>query len=239
MTLYCVYKHQNKVNNKIYIGLTSNIDNPNLRWHGGNGYKNNLHFYRAIQKYGWENFTHEIIKTNLTLSQANDLEKQLIQQYNSTNPEYGYNIQAGGANAKHSEETKQKIREKALQWSEETKKKMSESARRRVKRDGAPFAGKHHTEESKEKIRKADRSYTQTTEYRQKMSLATSGAKNGQAIKVRAYDKNYTLCHQFGCKKDALIFLGLSRSSGKFLNNAIKQHSLYHNYYWEEDTNGK
>jgi hypothetical protein len=52
---YSVYKHTNKYNNKIYIGITK--QNPIKRWANGKGYKINSHFRNAIEKYGWDNFT--------------------------------------------------------------------------------------------------------------------------------------------------------------------------------------
>ena len=226
-----IYCHKNKINNKIYIGQTSQR-NPEQRWMKGLGYKNNTHFYNAIQKYGWDNFEHIILEKNLSLEEANKREIFWIAYFNSTNPDYGYNIQAGGKNSLHSETTKEKIRQKALQWSNETKKKMSDSAKKRVQRDGAPFQGKHFSEEAKEKLRQVDRSYTQTAEYRENMSKIKLGGKNGQAKKVRAFNSNEEKV--FECKKDAINFLGLSRSSEKFLNKAIKNKTLYHNYYWEE-----
>lgn len=80
----------------------------------GLGYKNNTHFYNAIQKYGWDNFEHIILEKNLSLEEANKREIFWIAYFNSTNPDYGYNIQAGGKNSLHSETTKEKIRQKAL-----------------------------------------------------------------------------------------------------------------------------
>ncbi|MBP3801390.1 MAG: hypothetical protein J6I85_05165 [Clostridia bacterium] len=55
-------------------------------------------FYSAIQKYGWNNFSHEILYTNLSLEEANYKEAELIQKYQTTNPQYGYNIEKGGNN---------------------------------------------------------------------------------------------------------------------------------------------
>ena len=88
-TTYIVYKHTNKINNKIYIGITKYGDNPNIRWRNGMGYTSNKKFFSDILKYGWNNFNHEILEQNLTLAQASKKEAFYIQQYNSV--ENGYN----------------------------------------------------------------------------------------------------------------------------------------------------
>lgn len=49
-----IYLHRNKSNGKVYIGQT--IQSIENRWKNGNGYKPCTYFYKAIQKYGWENF---------------------------------------------------------------------------------------------------------------------------------------------------------------------------------------
>ena len=229
---YFLYLHKNKIDNKVYVGITCQ-NPPQIRWKNGKGYKSNQHFYNAIEKYGWDNFEHIILKQNLTLEQANNEEIKAIEFYQSTNPNKGYNIQLGGNHSPQSEETKEKIRQKSLNWSNQTKEKMSLSAKKRVARDGPPFQGKHLSEDAKNKLRQVDKSYTQTKEYKEKMSLATSGSKNGSAKKVKAISPDNNQILHFGCKKDALTFLKLSRSSLKFLNKAINNHTLYHNYYWE------
>ena len=62
----------------------------------GYGYKRCTAFWRAIEKYGWDNFTYEILAQDLTEEDAKQLEKYYIKLYDSTNPEKGYNISAGG-----------------------------------------------------------------------------------------------------------------------------------------------
>ena len=134
--MYLIYCHKNKINGKCYIGLTSYVDNPNKRWRDGLGYLNNHHkvFAAAIEKYGWENFEHEILETNIkTIQEANALEKALIAQYHTYigDPEcWGYNATTGGDGSSGrimSEEEKEYRRQLKLgtKASDETKRKMS------------------------------------------------------------------------------------------------------------------
>lgn len=92
---YCVYKHTNKLNEKVYIGITSQP--PETRWKNGYGYVCNEYFYQAIKKYGWnDGFIHEIIASGLTKDEAYMMEIELIEAYDSTNPKKGYNFSTGG-----------------------------------------------------------------------------------------------------------------------------------------------
>lgn len=108
---YTVYMHENIINNKKYIGITS--QKTKERWRNGNGYKGCISFYNAIQKYGWDNFNHIILYTNLTKKEAEDKEIELISKYKTNNKKYGYNICSGGnGTPSHtvSEATKDKLR---------------------------------------------------------------------------------------------------------------------------------
>lgn len=152
MNNYTIYIHKNKINGKVYIGQTS--QKPEKRWDNGRGYETSSKFYNAILKYGWDNFEHTILYTNLTLEDANKKEQELINQYKSCEDEFGYNITSGGYNFKHSEETKRKIgiaNSISLQgnkWSEEQRELISKM----FTGEGNPFYGKHHTEETKQLI---------------------------------------------------------------------------------------
>lgn len=92
MRVYCVYKHTCP-NNKVYVGITSNL-NQRFRHRD---YRNNKHFYDAIQKYGWDNIKHEILYTDLTKEEAEVKEIELIAKYKSNDPKFGYNIRTGGS----------------------------------------------------------------------------------------------------------------------------------------------
>lgn len=91
--MYCVYKHTSP-SGKVYFGITSK--NPLDRWQNGHGYKSNPHFWNAIVKYGWDNFQHEILFSELTKEEACQKEADLISEYQSNNFEFGYNRSSGG-----------------------------------------------------------------------------------------------------------------------------------------------
>ena len=88
--LYLVYKHTDP-EGRGYIGITRNL--PNTRWNEGAGYEKQSKFYRAIQKYGWINFEHEILAAGLNEKEALEIENQMIIQYRSYDEKYGYNTQ--------------------------------------------------------------------------------------------------------------------------------------------------
>lgn len=152
---YCVYKHTSP-NGKVYIGQT--CQKPENRWKHGKGYLNNKYFYHAIQKYGWDNFKHEILYSDLSKEEADILEVKMISQYNSTNPKYGFNMENGGyGKGKHSAETLIKISEnrkgiqawnKGISMSAEQKKMISQKCKGRE----SAFKGKHHNIVSRKKL---------------------------------------------------------------------------------------
>ena len=94
---YTVYLHLNKINGKRYYGITSL--KVEYRWNNGKGYKEQ-YFARAINKYGWDNFEHIIIAKGLTKDDAGWIETVLIAEYDTTNPDKGYNITKGGEGTK-------------------------------------------------------------------------------------------------------------------------------------------
>lgn len=89
---YYLYCHTNKINGKKYIGIS--LQKPSVRWQNGNGYKGCRKFYCAIQKYGWDNFTHEILLSNLTVEEASEKEKEYIKLFDTV--KNGYNTLDGG-----------------------------------------------------------------------------------------------------------------------------------------------
>ena len=143
MENYYVYLHLNKINGKKYYGITSE-KTPEIRWK--KGYSHNKHFNAAIQKYGWDNFDHIIIASNLTKIEAETMEHQLITQEKTNDPIYGYNLTSGGGVG-------------VFRHSEKSKKLMSEHTKGELN----PMYGKSHSEETKNKISKALSNHPKTS----------------------------------------------------------------------------
>lgn len=99
---YKVYKLTSP-ENKVYIGMTCQ-ELEHRFGKNGNGYlkKSEYNEYEqpviasAINKFGWENFTHEILFQTNDKKLAEDKEIEMIEFYNSTNLMFGYNMQKGG-----------------------------------------------------------------------------------------------------------------------------------------------
>ena len=214
---YIVYNHTNKINNKIYIGITT--QKPNDRWRSGYGYIGNQHFFRAIKKYGWDNFNHEILYENLEENEALEKEKELIQFYNSNNSEFGYNKDNGGRIGKMTPESIEKVRQWHLgrKLSEETKKKISDHHKGLYAGQNSPMYGKHHTEETKRKLSESAKSRTGwkhseetkkkigakhkgkivSRETREKLSKARTGKKYTEEQKLKLRGRNTISVAQF------------------------------------------
>ena len=94
-----IYKYTSP-SGKSYIGQTVNSLERRAR-SNGIGYKPCPIFYKAIQKYGFQNFSCEVLK-NIEKDRLEELGKELdfweqyyIKLYNSLSPN-GYNVRAGG-----------------------------------------------------------------------------------------------------------------------------------------------
>ncbi len=111
-----IYKHTNLLNNKVYIGQTTQIGNIRYR-KGAAAYKSCTLFYRAIIKYGWDNFNTEILCYAIDNKYLNELEEYFINLYDSCNVSKGYNlVRLIGGETKLSNITKLKISNKLKQY---------------------------------------------------------------------------------------------------------------------------
>lgn len=93
---------------KIYIGQALDIY---MRWDHYMGLHCNRQpkLYASFKKYGVENHKFEIAETCME-DQLNEREIYFIKFYDTFNTLHGLNLQSGGHNGRHAEETKIKIR---------------------------------------------------------------------------------------------------------------------------------
>jgi group I intron endonuclease len=128
----------------VYVGVTNNYT-KRMREHKGT--YNNYLISKAIKKHGWNNFNSQILLETEDAEFAYKVaESSFIQQYQSNNPEKGYNLTEGGQGTlgfSPTLETRQRMREKKLgkKLTPEHIQKISESA-----------LGRTFTKETKNKI---------------------------------------------------------------------------------------
>jgi group I intron endonuclease len=187
--MHFIYKITNKINNKIYIGQTNN---PLLRW---SQHKSNAKYdrgqqviTRAITKYGSDNFDFEVIASCQSQEDVNLTEEQMIAQYNSRNPEIGYNIDAGGNTTPRTPEVLQKI---------------SEGLRKHYETHDGWLKGGNLSEEWKENISKAsigkegaNTGKTFSDEWRGKMSTSLAG-KEMKSRRRFSEEVEKEICHLY------------------------------------------
>lgn len=159
---YIIYLVKNKINDKVYVGLTSK--SLEERWvnHCKKAKykcknKNGNLFQRAIIKYGKESWELEILETVNSLEDAELIEKKWIKYFNSNNIKFGYNLTNGGKCCIFNKEVKQKISNsiKKLYKNEDYKNNFKKKLKKWHQKNDNPFLGKVHSEESKKKMSKA------------------------------------------------------------------------------------
>lgn len=96
--VYTIYRYI-APDGKCYVGKTG-IQQGDRAGPGGSGYKHCKRFWAAITEYGWEAFRYEILAVvekdeEDSAQKACDLEKKYITQFQTTNPEYGFNTLSG------------------------------------------------------------------------------------------------------------------------------------------------
>jgi len=128
MLVYCI---TNKITNKKYVGQTAQSLEKRVRGHrflSSATYKN-MPIAWAIQKYGWDNFSVEILCECNSREELNIKEVEFVIKLDTMVPQ-GYNLRAGGGVVSLvSEALKEKMRSRNLgkKASEESKKRMSEA----------------------------------------------------------------------------------------------------------------
>lgn len=213
---------------KYYVGITS--QNPKRRWGSGYGYKGNVYFYRSIQKYGWENISHEIIAEHLTLDEACNMEISLIKALNANLYQYGYNLTEGGDTYLHrsykGENNPQAKKiykfDKNFNFIEEFNSSIeadivTNSHSAEAARDGYSSGGFYWARENN-------------------IFIDDSGIihmKNNPNIIVRKeifqFDKNYNFINRYKSTRDVWRKTNIFHTT---INGAAKRRSICHDFYW-------
>lgn len=96
MTKWLIYKHTSNESKKSYVGMTKYT--MEKRWQGHLDKVNEgsqTHFHNAIRLYGKDNWTHEVIVSDINdAEEAQALEVYYIKKYDTF--ENGYNLTIGG-----------------------------------------------------------------------------------------------------------------------------------------------
>lgn len=173
-----IYQIRNKVNLKVYVGLTHALDG---RWSGHRselrgGYHSNLHLQRSWDKYGESAFEYSVLQTVSHPGLLDYAETMWIAMKQSSDPKYGYNKTTGGRHSSKlafSDEAKAKMiaaRRSRGPVSAETRAKQSLAAR-----GNTSHKGKRHSEETKAKIGAMSRARKHSPETKAKMSASHKG----------------------------------------------------------------
>lgn len=201
-----IYKLTNTINNKIYIGFTTEKKGVKERCRkriAEAKYKSSRKSYilNAIRKYGADVFSVEQLDTANSLEELKQKEIYYIALYNSTDRNIGYNLTKGGEGnlgLKMSDETKEKIRQKHLgrKDSEETKQKKRYS-RKNVDLSKAKENCKLHNLKTSKRVEKFDLLgnslgiYNSISELKTKENLDRSGISQYLKSEKSKYNMAY------------------------------------------------
>jgi group I intron endonuclease len=198
-----VYKVTNKINGKVYIGITRHHLEKRKREHYDKAkyQQSNSIFHNALLKYDKNDFMWEVINKADTFDELSEMEITYIKKYNSFNE--GYNSTSGGERSFiMSDITKEKLKNINLgskKHSDEWKQHLSET----MKGDKNPFYGKKHSDVVKNKLRNVHTGKKLSIEIKLKISQSHKGkhigGDNNSAVRVIDIKKNKI----YSCIKDA------------------------------------
>lgn len=123
MRISCVYTITNLIDGKIYVGYSNNLKHrieTHLSNFKLNNHKNN-YLLNAVNKYGWENFTLEVLE-ECEERFLTALEHYWATILNTHNPDFGYNLKPTHPDGKSGINTKRLCKKSVIQYSADGKK---------------------------------------------------------------------------------------------------------------------
>jgi group I intron endonuclease len=221
-----IYKIQNKKDNKLYIGYSSDIKKRFTvhKCYLKKGLHENSYLQRAWNKYGEENFLFEIIEL-CKLDNCIELEDSYVKLFKSNNRRYGYNLAITGVGSigkmpKYIIEKAQKTKKinalkRGYYFTPETIKKQADGRR-----------GFKHTAEAKLKIKAASTGRKKTKDVTQKTIDAI-------VVPVEQYTLENIYVQSFKSIKEALVFLNKDPKSGHISACCKNKRKTAYGYKWK------
>ena len=189
-----IYEFVNNINQKVYVGQAVDYK-QRIRNHKFNLKQDkNTPFYNALKKYGWENFSINIIE-ECESNELNEREVYWISEKKSLYPN-GYNLLEGGNQVRHNDITKQKISNsrKGIKFSESHIENLRKS-----------HLGYIMPEEQKKKISKSNKGKVFSEETKKKLKY-----KQPHRREVGRFGKEGNLIMKYESIMDASIDLDCS-----------------------------
>lgn len=179
--MYSIYLIKNLINGKLYVGQTCLSIRKRFTLHKSDKKGFCVKLFRAMNKYGRDKFSIELLATCEDQEIANYLEISFIQKFDTIAT--GYNIREGGSKGKPSLETRKKmsLARKEYRHSQETIDKMSSSQIG----DKNHMYGKKHTIDARQKMSESRKGIQNHT----KLDWETVGKIREEFVIVQNYTK--------------------------------------------------
>jgi group I intron endonuclease len=217
-----IYKATNNINGKSYIGQTKNKLKKRQREHLEYSRKKNVKtlFGKSIKRYGFDNFTWEILEKCNTQKELNLAEIWYIKHFNTLNIKNGYNMTLGsiGGNCgnqftKLSKNERSKIHYLNKMKNEErenhlnkynrkenhytkrcmSKEEFDEWIIKRTGKNGSMYGRtRKHSEETKKKMSESSMGVIMSDCVKRKIGNANRGSNNGMSKTYKIYNNDGT-----------------------------------------------
>lgn len=257
---FYIYCHTSP-SGKRYIGQT--CQSPNLRWSHGHGYRGQPYFSRAIAKYGWDNFDHQILCVVHSKKMADLFEQHYIAKYDTFDGNHGYNLTKGGGGClghkpSDAERAALSDRMRGREVSDESRRKISESlkegyrtgritppthseeALKRMseerKGEGNPMYGRHHTPEAIASMTEKRTGMKRSEEARRNISEARYKSEKIKRRQVDQFDLDGNYIATYASIKEAADTVGdFTSCIGSCCRGKMRRSKQYR-WRYHEDT---
>lgn len=230
--MVCIYKIENCINGKTYIGQTANYE-KRKRAHINalrSNRHDNVYLQNSWNKYGENSFVFTVVE-ECEEKQLDELEVRYIKLLHTLAPK-GFNMTEGGDGVR------------GLKWSPESRKAKSLDMKNKMVGCNAPFYGKTFTPEALEKMRVATTTLWENEEYRKRQVVSHTGlkqsteTKNKRSVSLRGNTNNKRShrykCVETGVEYDCLgqIDLGFNFTRSAIYRACVRGIKAY-GYHWE------